>query len=334
MSLLHASGTRETLVRKPHQIFKGHTESVIGIKHFPGGQRIVTCSEAGLLRVWNSRNGLQIRKNWQDGQSPVNRIALSPDGKMVGAGSDDGAVRLWDIETGKVIAEWTGHSKRVWPICWSRDGQRVVSGSEDGTARVWNVKDGETILGPINTGHRSVFAVIYSPNEAMIATSGYEEGDKLIRIWNAKTFALVTTLKGHTGHVYCLAWAEDGKSLISSSADCSIRIWNTTTWKQNAVLTDQTQPIRVIEMSLNGRILASASYDNTVRLWNLENGLPIGSPLQHAGMVNCISISDDGRFLATGCEDTNSYTWDVSAIVKEAGFNNLLSDSNVSNTFA
>jgi len=43
----------------------------------------------------------------------VYTIALSPDGKTVASGSGDGAVRLWNIETGKVIVKWTGHKASI-----------------------------------------------------------------------------------------------------------------------------------------------------------------------------------------------------------------------------
>jgi WD40 repeat protein len=329
-----AAGTQEAQTREPQQKFKGHTDIVWGAIHLPGGQRIITCSFDGSLRLWNLENGLQIRKGWQDGNSPVWTIALSPDGKTVASGSGDGAVRLWNIETGKVIAKWTGHSDIVWSVCWSRDGQRVVSASFDGTARVWDVESGKTILGPINTGHQYVYAAVYSPDETMIATGGLQFGEKSIKIWDGKTFGLVTTLKGDASAL-CMAWTADGKRLISGSTNGSIVTWNTSTWKQLAVFTAHMGAIFAISISPNERILASASWDKTARLWNIENGQPIGSPLHHPNIdmpleVFCISFSADGKLLATGCNE-HTYTWDVSAIVKEGGgFDDLLSDSDVS----
>jgi len=257
----------------------------------------------------------------------------------VASGGKDGAVRLWDVTTGKVIAKWTGHSVEVLSICWSQDGRQVLSGSKDGDVRVWDVESGNTTLHiePTNPAHESMdFAVcldVYSPDETMIASggSGWKDGKK-IKIWDAKTLELVATLEEPKGSVWCLAWTNDGKTLISGSGVGSgcIRKWNTTTWKQSAVLTEQERAIRAIAISPNGRILASASYDNTARLWNLENDQPVGSPLKHADYVLCVSFSENGALLATGCYDNNAYTWDVSAIVKEAGLDELLLDSDVS----
>ncbi|KAG2739657.1 WD40 repeat-like protein [Suillus brevipes Sb2] len=328
------SKMKETSAITHRQKFEGHTDRIWGAIHLPGGQRIMTCSDDHSLRVWNTKSGKQIGEDWQDGKSGVWSIALSPDGKKVVSGSYDGAVRLWDIETCKVITEWTGHTRGVECVRWSRDGRRVLSGSNDGTARQWEVENGETMPEPIENiiasikTHEEVWAVVYSPDTTLIATGGWAQDVDVysIKILDAKTGKLVATLKGHTDMVRCLAWTKDGQTLISGSHDCSIRTWNTTKWEQTAVLDDHTGIVYAIAISPNDRIMASASSDKTARLWNLDNGKPISSPIQHAEQVLCVSFSAGGKQLATGCEDKNAYIWDVAAILREAGLDDLLSD--------
>jgi WD40 repeat protein len=249
------------------------------------------------------QSGKQIGNDWRDGESTFTAtIALSPDGKKVASGSDDGVVRLWDIDTGKVIATWTGHTKYIVSVCWNQDGGQVITTSHgDETTRVWDVESGKTVLA-IDTGFSRVGSVIYSPDMTMIATGGYkkeeeeeeeEEAWEYLKIWDAKTGKLVANLKGHT--VNCLAWTANGKMLISGSSDYSIRSWNTSTWQQITVMTGHTYPVFGIAISPNGRILASASGDRTARLWNIENGQPIGSPLQHPQPVDCVLFPADGH---------------------------------------
>jgi WD40 repeat protein len=288
----------------------------------------VTCSWDGSLRVWDVERGKQTGEDWRDEGAGMNTIELSPDGKKVLSGSNDGAARLWDIDTAKVIARWTGHAASVTSLCWSQDGRRVVGGAWDRIV-VWDAETGENILETLTFD--IVWAAIYSPDETMIAAGGGKDSEDptgFIKIWSANTGKLVKNLE-HTGRVYCLAWSGDGKTLISGSFDHEIRIWNTTTWQQIAVLTGHSGAVHDIGVSPNGRILASASWDTTARLWNLENGQPISSPLQHADNVHCLSFSADGKVLATGCWDNKAYTWDVSAIVKDAGLEELLSNPHV-----
>ncbi|KAG1723217.1 quinon protein alcohol dehydrogenase-like superfamily [Suillus lakei] len=98
-------------------------------------------------------SGTQIGEDWSDevdigedwsvdsdpiteaGKKAVYAIALSPNGKTVASGGYDGKVRLWDIETGKVVAKQSGHTEVVESVRWSADGERVLSGCLKGTAR-------------------------------------------------------------------------------------------------------------------------------------------------------------------------------------------------------
>ncbi|KAG2065550.1 hypothetical protein BDR04DRAFT_1032451 [Suillus decipiens] len=79
-------------------------------------------------------------------------MALSPNSEIVivANGCNDGKVKLWNIETKKIIAKWEGHTVVVGALCWSGDGNEMRSGSWDGTARVWDVKSGKTVPTIIN----------------------------------------------------------------------------------------------------------------------------------------------------------------------------------------
>ncbi|KAG2739276.1 WD40 repeat-like protein [Suillus brevipes Sb2] len=316
-----SSSTSKTPEIMPHQTMRGHTDRVHEVAHLPGGRRIITCSSDGSLRLWDLKSGTQIGEDWRDGNGRVWSMTLSPNGKTIasGSGGSDYNVKIWDVETRKVIATWTGHRDVVCALCWSADGERVASGSWDGTARVWDVKRGKNIL-TIKTGHEWVWAVTYSPDSSKLATGGNEEN--AVKIWDAKTGELLNTLK-HDHRVESLAWTLDGKKLISGSFSL-IRIFDTATWQQIAVLEGHTSFVYGISLSSNNRLLASASWDKTACLWNLDTNLPVGPPLRHENDLRSATLSPDGKVLATACDNNNAYTWDVHAILKEAGLEDLL----------
>jgi WD40 repeat protein len=126
-----------------------------------------------------------------------------------------------------------------------------------------------------------------------------------------------------------LAWSSDGNKLFSGSYGL-IRIFNTATWQQVAVLEGHTNLVYAISLARNNRLFASASIDSTGYLWNLDTSLPVGPPLQHEDILRFATLSADGKVLVTACENKNAYTWDIHAILKENGLEDLLSsDINV-----
>ncbi|KAG2101366.1 WD40-repeat-containing domain protein [Suillus discolor] len=326
-----AANVKKTLAVTPCKTMRGHTGTVRGVAHLPGGHHIITCSADGSLRLWDLKSGAQIGSEWRDDGDEVAIIemSLSPTGKTIASGSSNGTVRLWDVETGKVVVKWKGHASFVGPVCWSPNGGRVVSGSNDGTARVWDVKSGKPVKGlnPIETGHLSVYAVRYSPKASMIATGGCDESG--IQIWDAKTGELLSTIELDQS-VWSLTWTSDEKKFIAGVED-SIKIFDTTTWQQIAVLEGHTNVVYSLTLFPNDRLLASTSWDKTARLWNLETNLQIGPSLQHKTDVTCAAFSADGKLLSTaGWQDKNAHTWDIQDILKTAGLEDLLSVPDVS----
>ncbi|KAG2744028.1 WD40 repeat-like protein, partial [Suillus brevipes Sb2] len=198
------------------------------------------------------------------------------------------------------------------------DGERVASGSSDGTARVWDVNSGKNIL-TIKTEHTYVWAVTYSPDSLKLATGGANA----VKIWDATTGERLKTLK-HDEWVRSLAWTSDGKKLISGSLG-PIRIFDTATWQQIAILEGHTSIVYAISLSPNNRLLASASFDRTARLWNLDTNRQVGPSLQHEHYdMNSAAFSRNGKVLVTTCKN-NAYAWDIHAILKDAGLEELLS---------
>jgi WD40 repeat protein len=190
---------------------------------------------------------------------------------------------------------------------------------------VWDIESGEPVKGlnPIKTGSQQVYALSYSPEATMIATGGSELDG--IEIWDVKTGKLLSTIKVDWD-VWSLTWTSDEETLIAGMENGLIRIFDTVTWQQIVVLDKhEGRPVTSLTLFPNDRLLASSSWDGTARLWNLDTNLQVGSPLQHEHEVNCAAFSADGKLLSTACNDENAYVWDVQAILKTAGLENLLS---------
>jgi WD40 repeat protein len=68
-------------------------------------------------------------------------VTLSPNGKLLAAGTLDGGLRLWRTDTGEPVAEVAGHDYAVTSVAFAPDGKTLATASEDSTVLVWSVDE-------------------------------------------------------------------------------------------------------------------------------------------------------------------------------------------------
>lgn len=86
----------------------------------------------------SSKQASPTATRWHPPQ-PVSSLLLSPDGRLLLAGCDDGRAYLWEVSSGLLRATWEPHFRAVSAIAWSADGGMVATGSEDGRVCVWSI---------------------------------------------------------------------------------------------------------------------------------------------------------------------------------------------------
>ena len=64
---------------------------------------------------------------------------MSPDKRYLAAGTDDKAVKLYDIANNQCIHRFDGHVLDIYSLDYARSGRLIVSGSGDKQARLWDV---------------------------------------------------------------------------------------------------------------------------------------------------------------------------------------------------
>jgi WD40 repeat protein len=73
-------------------------------------------------------------------------LAAHPSGQFVASGSDDGCVKVWDIDGGgECVATLARHPRGVTALAFHPAGEVIASGGRDGVVGIWRWKDGKMV---------------------------------------------------------------------------------------------------------------------------------------------------------------------------------------------
>jgi WD40 repeat protein len=159
------------------------------------------------------------------------------------------------VQTGRAGRTFGGEQKVARP----RDSRGItswISRGGGGTSSVTSF-----------LGNSSVAFAPDARNLAHAARDSSTIGRGSIRVFDVGSGRELLNIQGHTGEVWSVAFAPDGKTLASGSEDGTIKLWDPASGDQRLTLRGHTQRVSTVRFSPDGTTLASASWDGTVRLW-------------------------------------------------------------------
>lgn len=199
----------------------------------------------------------------------VYKTCFSSDSKALLSCSEDGSVRLWDLNTHTNKVCYRGHNYPVWDIDTSSVGAYFASASKDKTAKLW-VTDR---IYPIRSfiGHSyDVDCVKFHPNCNYLATGS---SDKTVRLWSLQDGKSVRLMQGHRSSVLALAFSPNGQYLASAGDDRRIRIWDLTSGNMYKELKGHTDTIHCLAFNRDSSQLASGGLDCCIKIWDIRKGI-------------------------------------------------------------
>jgi WD40 repeat protein len=252
----------------------GLAERTYDIAYSPDGKWLATASGDpgvyGVAKLWlvEPGGGGKPVRDLAETQDVVFAVAFSPDSKKVATAGADRTIRVFEVETGKLLTQIEDHADWIFGIAFSPDGKRLASASRDKTCKVFDLEKKESLV--TFPGHaQPVYTISFLPDGKGVSTGGE---DNRVRTWNPDNDGKsIREISGFGGTVFKLRYSPDGKNLLAAAGDKTVQIFDTKGSRLRK-LDGHNDWIYALAVSSDSKTVASGSWDGEVKLWNLADG--------------------------------------------------------------
>jgi WD40 repeat protein len=241
-------------------------------------------------------------------EGQVSGLALSSNGQFLATvGDRENVTRLWNTETGQLIAALDGTKPLFGP------DSHVLLTTRKKNVKFWDAASGKLKL--TLTGHeRDITAAAFSPDGSRLATAS-EDGT--VKLWDAATGRTSTTLSAWPVKkipryriisralsfppIVCVEFSPDGKFIVTQGIDVVsinniVKLWETATGR---LIKEFKDLFRVIDFSPDSNWLGFISLGEDVGLLNLKTLMIQPTSGVEPYFLNQYAFSPDSRTYVT-----------------------------------
>ena len=250
----------------------------------PDGKTIISQSTDGIIKIWDLNKRLNARVEHKMPKETSPFFVLSPNGELLVTHKDN-LISMWNFKSKKLIHTLKGHVGDICSISFNSDGHRLVTSSLDGVIMVWNTYNGQCLHTLKRNGK--------------------------IKIWNSKTKKATTVFNNFSARIVDAVFCENGKGILSFSADGVVTKWNLETEK----ILRETEYANIangfLAINKDGYVISLSDHQN-LDIWDSQTGKRICS--LEGGFFNPLNatFSENGNLVAVLSGEKNKIKiWNI-----------------------
>lgn len=222
--------------------------------------------------LWDAQTGM-VRNKLTGFVDRVVALALSSDGKLLatggGAPSEDGEVKIFDVESGKLVVEVkNAHSDTCFGVSFSPDNKMLASCGADKFVKVFEVPSGKFIKSFEGHTHH-VMDVGWKFDGKLLASAG---ADNVIKVWDFEKGEQTRTINAAGKQVTRLQFVGKTSQVLACSGDNNARMWNVDNGGGGITFSGGKDFLYAIGISGDSKVVATGGEEGIVRLYNGTNG--------------------------------------------------------------
>jgi len=227
------------------------------------GTELLVADAGGTAHWWDFKQGARRAVPFFEGLGEITAVEASPDRRTAVLGHKNGSIQMLEIDSGKIVGSYQGHSDAVLSITFAPDGRMFASGGRDKELRLWDVG--------MTRGSRQVCAE-HNGGVSGLAISG--NGRRMVSGCSANTIKFWDlqhpgrSLGARTWHrsaIRTLAFSPNGERVVSGSEDHSVKLWDFATRRELASF-EFAAPVQFVTFSPDSNVLAVMTEKGALHL--------------------------------------------------------------------
>lgn len=263
-----------------------------------------TCSSD--VRLWNAQKKEELLRI-EVPNKICQCICISPDGKAVITGWNDGKIRAFKPKSAKLMYVINNaHRDSVTAIACTSDSKRLVSGGKGGEVRIWNVgQQTQTMIASLKQ-HKSTVNSIMIDDEDSKCVSAASDGSCII--WCLDQYNRDSCLYAVTQFKDAV-YHPDQSQLLTAGTDRKITYWDVIGSTEIRIIDGGDGDINSLDITPDGDWFVSGGADRVLRLWNYDEGEVHYVGKGHSGAIMSAKVSPDQSFIVTVGTEGGIFMW-------------------------
>jgi WD40 repeat protein len=226
----------------------------------------------------------------------VNSAAFSPDNKLIVTASEDGTAKIWQVPTGRVLADLKGYGKGVNSVIFSPDGKSIFTSAD--SVRMYVTASGNLMYAV--KGRFSDFAeMVLTPDSKTFITAD----DDSVYLWQVVNGQPVSALK-IAGEKYLFrgvnaCFNATGDRFIVGAKDEMAHVYSTTDLSEKIVLKGHNNSVITATFSRNNKYILTTSEDKSVKLWDANTGKLLNTLITYEANSKTAVFSKNAKYIVT-----------------------------------
>ncbi|XP_054643161.1 WD repeat and FYVE domain-containing protein 2 isoform X1 [Dunckerocampus dactyliophorus] len=262
-------------VRKPCLLSKieAFQDVVSAAVIIPKEDGVISVSEDRTIRVWLKRDSGQYWPSvYHTMPSLCSCMTFNPETRRLLVGVDTGSICEFilaeDYNKMTPAHSYQAHQGKVTVVLFVLEMEWLLSTGQD-KKFTWHCSESGQQMGTYHTA--AWVSGLQFDVETRHAFVGDQSGQVTILKLEQDSCSLVTTFKGHTGHVTALCWDPSQRVLFSGSSDHSVIMWDIGGRKGTAIeLQGHNDKVQGLCYASHTRQLISCSADGGIVIWNMD----------------------------------------------------------------